>query len=304
MFFYTMPDTPTRITHKLRDDISSMPPGLQAAAKYIIDHPGDFALDSIRVTANNIGVSPNVLVRLAQRMGYDGFEAFRTPFRKTLVTDQESQLGQEWLDTTESGSELDRAQVKFAHNSLNVVTRSLRLMQPAKVSKAIHYITESNRCFVTATRASHALAYYFSYAGRMAHPGIQLAPRHSGSVIDDLLDSNDRDCLIAITFHPYSAETIAAMRFATQRGLKVILISESDVIAPGIEPDVVFQVSTRSQHHFSNFAGATAVLDCLLGHLFETGGEDARKRVERYQKAREDTGAYWQPSKLPRLRRS
>ena len=68
-----MNDTLKQLTNKLRQDIDTMPPSLQAAAKYILDFPGDFGLDPIRVTAANIGVSSNALVRLALRMGFDGF---------------------------------------------------------------------------------------------------------------------------------------------------------------------------------------------------------------------------------------
>ncbi|CUJ96700.1 putative DNA-binding transcriptional regulator [Ruegeria denitrificans] len=299
-----MNSTPTQIIDHLRQEIEQMPAALQAAAKYIIDYPGDFGLDPIRTTATRIGVSSNVLVRLAQRMGFDGFEAFRTPFRNALVTDRESDLGQDWLTALQSEDAFGTFQAKLVQNEQNVVTRSLRLMKPDKVREAIQYLTTSRRCFVTATRASYALAYYFSYTGRMAHPGIQLAPRHVGSATDDLLDADHRDSLIAITVHPYSADTIQSMRFAKQQGLRLILISDSDVIAPGVEPDVAFTVSTRALHPFSCFTGAMAVLECLLGHLFDVGGDAARQRLEAYQKAREDTGAYWQPSKTPRLRRT
>ncbi|WP_170513778.1 MurR/RpiR family transcriptional regulator [Ruegeria atlantica] len=299
-----MNSTPTQIIDHLRQEIEQMPAALQAAAKYIIDYPGDFGLDPIRTTATRIGVSSNVLVRLAQRMGFDGFEAFRTPFRNALVTDRESDLGQDWLTALQSEDAFGTFQAKLVQNEQNVVTRSLRLMKLEGVREAIQYMNTSHRCFVTATRASYALAYYFSYTGRMAHPGIQLVPRHVGSATDDLLDADHRDCLIAITVHPYSADTIQSMRFAKQQGLRLILISDSDVIAPGVEPDVAFTVSTRALHPFSCFTGAMAVLECLLGHLFDIGGDAARQRLEVYQKAREDTGAYWQPSKPPRLRRT
>lgn len=299
-----MDATPTQLIDRLRQDIGQMPSALQAAAKYIIDHPGDFGLNPIRTSAEKIGVSSNVLVRLAQRMGFDSFDSFRGPFRDALVTDRESVLGQDWLTTLQSEDAFSKTQARLAQNEQNVVARSLRLMKADKVRNAVAYMTESRRCFVTATRASYALAYYFSYTGRMAHPGIQLIPRHIGSATDDLLDADHQDCLLVITVHPYSADTIQSMRFAKQKGLRLILVSDSDVIAPGVEPDVAFKVSTRALHSFSCFTGAMAVLECLLGHLFDAGGDAARQRIDAYQKAREDTGAYWQPSKPPRLRRT
>ncbi|WP_281972179.1 MurR/RpiR family transcriptional regulator [Ruegeria faecimaris] len=298
-----MTETQRQLTDNLRKNIDQMPPRLQAAAKYIVDHPADFGLDPIRVTAEKIGVSANVLVRLAQYMGYGGFQAFRSPFRQNLATDNEEFLGPAWQTHMHAEGAHGKLQAKLARNEQNVVVRSLRLMRPDTAHLAIEHILGSRRCFVTATRASYALAYYFSYNGRMAHPGIQLIPRHIGSATDDLLDADDKDCLLAITVSPYSAETIKSVRYAREKGLRVILISDSEVIAPGVEPDVAFTVSTRSQHHTSSFTGVMAVLECLIGHLFDAGGKTAAHRVEAYQKAREDTGAYWQPNKLPKIRR-
>ncbi|EEE38490.1 transcriptional regulator, RpiR family [Rhodobacteraceae bacterium KLH11] len=299
-----MQQSQIQLTERLRQDIDSQPAQMQVAAKYIIDHPGDFGLDPIRVTASKIGVSPNVLVRLAHRLGFDGFEAFRRPFRQTLVTDREDRLGQDWLSQMQSGDRFSAAQASYAQNELNVVNRSLRLANPALIRQAVDHMTTADRCFITATRASYALAYYFHYAGRMAHPGFQLIPRHMGSAVDDLLEADPNDCLFAITVHPYSADTIQSMRFARQRGMRIVLLSDSAVIAPGVEPDVTLPVSTRARHHFSSFSGAMAVLECLLGHLFAAGGSTARARVDRYQRAREDSGAYWRPAKPPRVRKT
>nr|WP_170791725.1 MurR/RpiR family transcriptional regulator [Ruegeria lacuscaerulensis] len=291
------------LTRRLRGTIDQLPPALQAAAKYVLDHPGNIALDPIRVSADKIGVSTNVLVRLSERLGYDSYEAFRSPFRHALLTDRERHLNQSWLAEMHEGTPADQAQAKFAETTLNVTTRSLRLMTPEKTAQALDVITSSRRCFVTATRASYALSYYFSYVGRMAHPGIQLIPRHVGAASDDLVDATQQDCLLAITVHPYSADTIQSMRSALARRMRLILITDSEVVAPGIQPDVLFPVSTRSLHHFSAYSGAMAVLECLLGQLFDAGGADALNQVQAYEKAREQNGAYWAPSKTPRIRR-
>lgn len=84
--------------------------------------------------------------------------------------------------------------------------------------------------------------------------------------------------------------------------MKLILISDSELIAPNIEVDLFLKVSLQSQHHFVCFSGAMVVLECLLFHLVDQGGDEAQARIARYQELRENSGAYWQ-AKLPKLRR-
>lgn len=292
-----------RLLLQLKAEIGSLPPQLRVVAKYIIDNPGDFGMDPIRVSAEKIGVSANSLVRLAQKMGFDGFEPFRAPLRQALVAEREDQMGEDWLDQLDQGGDLARTQAHLGRNEINIVSRSLRMMSEAKTAKALAYMTQAENCYITATRSSYALAYYFHYVGRMALPGLQLIPRHVGPAVDELINATDRDCLIAVTFAPYSAETIQSLRYARSRGARVILISDSEIIAPKIDPDVVFPITTHSHHYFGCYAGAMAVLECLLGHLVVAGGPEAERRISDYEAMREDTGAYWKAPRAPRIRK-
>ena len=293
----------TRLIARLKTEIDSLSPKLKVIAKYVIDHPADFGMDPIRVTADKIGVSANSLVRLARKLGFDNFDAFRDPFRSALITDGENRMGDDWVDQLDRDGGLSRVQSRLARNETNIVSRSLRMMTHDKIEATLSLLTGARHAYVTATRASYALAYYFHYVGRMALPGLQLIPRHMGSAVDELMHVDARDVLLAITFAPYSADTIQSMRLARERGARLILISDSEVIAPRVEPDVTFPVATQSHHHFGCYSGAMAVLECLIGHLVELGGEDAHRKIADYEAIREDAGAYWKAPRAPRVRR-
>ncbi|KIC14008.1 MurR/RpiR family transcriptional regulator [Leisingera sp. ANG-DT] len=297
------PRKTARLIQHLKDQMDALPPKLKAAAKYVIDNPGDFGLDTVRTSAVRTGISANGFVRLAQHLGYDTFEAFRAPFRAALTTTHEADLGQDWLDRMQDEGPAAKLQAAAARNQLNITSRSLRLMTAERTQAIVDTLTAARRSYVTATRSSYALAYYFHYVGRMALPSLDLVPRHMGAALDDLLDIGPEDCLIALTFAPYSAGTIQALRLAGERGASVILISDSEVIAPGIRTNHVLAVAANALHPFGAVGGAMAVLECLLTHLIEAGGEDARRRIEAYDALRQDSGAYWSGPKLPRVGR-
>ncbi|MEY8799373.1 MurR/RpiR family transcriptional regulator [Leisingera sp. XS_AS12] len=297
------PQKIARLLQHLKDEMEQLPPRLKAAAKYVVDHPGDFGLDTIRVSAQKTGISANSFVRLAQHLGYDSFDSFRAPFRAALTTGQDAGLGLDWLDNMAAEGPTGQLQAKAARNQINIVSRSLRLMSADRTEAITTTLQQARRCYVTATRSSYALAYYFHYVGRMALPTLELVPRHMGAALDDLLDISSQDCLLAMTFAPYSAGTIQALRLANERGARVILIADSEVIAPGIKADHTLAVASNSLHAFGAIGGAMTVLECLLTHLIDAGGPDARRRMEAYDTLRQDSGAYWPSAKLPRTRR-
>jgi len=294
------PRQANRLLDTLKSRIETLPAKLKTAAKYVIDAPGDFGLDPIRVTAAKAGVSPNTLTRLAEAFGYSGFESFRAPFRAALVTAREADLGADWLDQLATGSPTGVLQAKAARNALNITARSLRLMTAERVEAIIAAMTSARHCYVTASRSSHALAYYFHYVGRMALPSLELVPRHMGDAADDLLDIGPEDCLFVITFAPYSTSTIRALRMARDAGATIVLLSDSDTIAPGVHADHQVLFSTQSPHSFGCLSGAMVTLECLLSHLIDAGGTAAQARIERYEAMRQDSGAYWSGRQLPR----
>jgi DNA-binding MurR/RpiR family transcriptional regulator len=280
-----------------------MPSKLARAAKYIIDNPGNFALDPVRDTARKAGISANSFVRLADRLGYEGFEALRRPFRDALVTTSETHLGADWLAEMAGRGPDAAQQARVVQGELNMVSRSLRQMGTARTQAIVETLQGARHCYVTASRASYALAYYFHYVARMALPGIDLVPRHVGTTLDDLIGLGPHDCLLAITFAPYSTSTIQALRQARKLGAQIVLISDSEVIAPGVEADHVLTVTTASPHPFGAYAGAMAVLDCLLSNLIAVGGAEAQQRIEAYEALRQDSGAYWTAPKRPQIRK-
>ena len=66
-----------RLIAALKAEMPALSPQLRQAAKYVIDHPSDFGLDPIRVSARKAGVSTYTLVKISKYMGFSGFEAFR-----------------------------------------------------------------------------------------------------------------------------------------------------------------------------------------------------------------------------------
>lgn len=293
--------TRARIQARLTAEIEGMPPRMQQVAKYIIDRPADFGLDTIRTSADKIGASANTLVRMANHLGFDSFDELREPFRQTLVSGSSDDPAHAWISRIAQKGQKGAEHAKALRNEVGAFNRSLQLLTLETTEAVVGDLGRARRVFITATRSSYALAYYFYYIGRMALPEMKLVPSHMGSAIEDMVDLDSRDVLFAITFRPYSSETIQALRFANQRDANVVLMTDSKVIAPNITTDHLLEVVTQSTHHFGCYAGAMAVLDCLLAHLVKQGGASAAGRISHYEGLRQDSGAYWKAT-LPRVR--
>lgn len=290
------PTQKTKLVAALKSDLPSLSPQLREAAKYVIDHPSDVGIDPIRETARKAGVSTYTLVNIAKHMGFSGYTAFREPFRQALVTTSENTTDQAWLADHRARGAEGRVYADAVANARATVGRSLEYQDLDKLAAVAEVLATADRVFLTAVRSSYAMAYYFHYVGRMALPSLELIPRHHNSAIDDLNDAKMGDVLVAISVTPYSRETVEACAFAQGKGVKLLLISDSEVIAPSLRPDHVLVTSVQSTHHFGCFAGMLAVIEVLLALLMHKGGPEAEARIASYETLRQATSAYW-PSK-------
>lgn len=289
------PTLKTRTISKIRTRTHDLSPRLQVAAKYILDNEADFGLDPIRETARKSGVSSYTFVRLSRELGFDGFEELRKPFRHALVSLSAAVTDGTWLAKWQASDA--GAVTAAASNGMAIVSRSLERQSPERIREVAEVMIAARAVYVTAMRASYGLACYFQYVGRMALKSLQIVPRQMSSAIDELNDTGPEDVLIAITFTPYSHETIEAMIYAKSRGMRLVVVSDSEIVAPGLEADYTLLVSTHSTHHFACNAGAMAVLELVLAMLVEIGGPEAAERIETYEKLRHNYRAYWSAKK-------
>lgn len=287
------PTLKTKVIKDLKDMLPHLPRGLRTVAKYVVDHPSDFGLDSIRETARKAGVSTYTLVRLAEKLGFTGYDDLREPFRHALVSASANIAQPEWIGRLRENGAQTQVQADASLNTLAIVQRSLERQVPEQMQRVATMLLQARNVYLTAVRASYSMAYYLHYVGRMALPSMQLIPRHMGSAIDELHLAGPEDVMIAITFTPYSREVIEACRFARRKGIRLILISDSEIVSPDFSADETLIASVLSTHHFGCYAGAMAVIELLIAILVAEGGEPARTRIRSYEELRQESHAYW-----------
>nr|WP_319947654.1 MurR/RpiR family transcriptional regulator [uncultured Shimia sp.] len=282
-----------KIIAQLKDHMAELSPQMRTAAKYIVDHPSDFGLDPIRDTASKAKVSTYTLVNIAKKLGFSGFEDLRRPFRSALIEGASGAGNTDRFDQERQQGDLGKVFADSAENALSIVKRSLDRQQLSQLEAVVDMLIGARSVYLTAVRSSYAVAYYFHYVGRMALPSMQLIPRHMNSAIDDLNDAEPGDVLVAITVTPYSTETIKACEYAKKRGLKLLLISDSEIVSPHLQPEQMLVTSVLSTHHFGCFSGMMAVVEMLVAFLMHRGGQGARDRIASYETVRIENNAYW-----------
>jgi DNA-binding MurR/RpiR family transcriptional regulator len=287
------PQSQEAVVERLLAVYNDLPGQLQISARYIIDHPHEVGLQSMRTLAVNADVHPNSFVRLARHIGFDGYDAMRERFRDFVrggvgsspdrvrwLQDMAKQGGSAEILGSMASACLDNTETMFEQQSIQ------------DLDQAVDWMAASKRVFVLGLGLAYPLAYNFWYVARMGFDHFILTPRHGSQPSDDIIRMNQDDCLLAMTFQPYRRETLAAVRLAKARGAKTIGITDSNASALCRESDLGLVSPTHTPQFFHSNSAVTALLESLCALLVVRGGEQATEAIEAFNTARWEAQIY------------
>src|ERR1700733_15811804 len=74
-----MPREPAKSVHStaIQIRINELSSGRRETLRRILENPREFVLPSVRAAAASLNIDPATLVRMVQRLGFDGYRAFQ-----------------------------------------------------------------------------------------------------------------------------------------------------------------------------------------------------------------------------------
>ena len=277
----------------LVDSYPKLTPQLQRAARFMVEHPEEVGLNSMRRLAKDAGVKPATITRLTKILGFPEYDALREPFRQRLKTrspDFASKLQdvQKLGESNEASLFADlRAQEIFN------IEHSLSDENYTIMDAAAQTMHDSRKVYVLGLRGAHAPAFLFHYSYQLFQDNSQLLDTSAGIFADQLRGIGPEDSLLVVSFPPYTQLTIDAVEYAAEAGAKIVAVTDS-IVSPAASAAVhTIVTKNQSPSFYHSFTGALAVIQALITMLVTKAGGDAVKIVEEAEKQLSRISAYW-----------
>ena len=210
---------------KLRELGDGLPKRLRQCANYVTANPDRVAVSTVAELAVAAQVQPSAFMRFCQELGFSGFSQMQKLFRDDYSQkwpDYRTRLASLREMGSDSPSALLAEFVEAGRNSLENLTHTLN--QQA-LEDAVDILSSAKTIHVVGFRRAFPVASYLAYAfEKMSVPTIL----HSGiGHLDFAHMLADDDALVAITFAPYTAETVRLAEAAESRGLGVVALTDA-----------------------------------------------------------------------------
>jgi DNA-binding MurR/RpiR family transcriptional regulator len=288
-----LPQSQEEVLEQLLDEFGQLPAQLQLCARYLIDHPHEVGLQSMRTLAANAEVHPNSFVRLARHLGFDGYDAMRERFRDFVRAGVGSSPDRvAWLREMDRKGGSAAVVGSMAEACLDNLEKMFAQQSIRELEQAVDWMIEARRVYVLGLGLAYPLAYNFWYVARMGFDHFILSPRHGSLPSDDVIRMDERDCLLAMTFQPYRRDTLSAVQQAKERGARIIGVTDSSAATLCREADLGLVAPTHTPQFFQSNAAVAALLETLCALLVIRGGDAASAAVEAFHSARWEENIY------------
>lgn len=299
------PSAAVELLNQLQEICDSLSPQLRRGARYILERPDEIAFTSMRQLARRAGVQPATMVRLAQKMGLDGYEALREPFRNEL-RQQPNGYGrrarqlQARTGRRSGGRALNRLAGEMIAADRENLSLTLQAIGADGLAATSTVLARARRLYILGMRSLYPAAFYTQYACSMFRENTVLLDGPGGTFFDSLRGIGEQDAMLVFSLEPYSSPVIQAATYAVERGAEVVAVTDS-LVSPlaALTPHLLL-VGTDGPALFNSVVPAIAVAQALVAQMLAQGGQSALDAVSESELQLDRIEAYWPSHVMPR----
>ncbi|WP_343563734.1 MurR/RpiR family transcriptional regulator [Kiloniella sp. b19] len=223
--FDSAPETVEDFNERLIAVGGDLPKRMKQCADFIHGNSERIAFSTVADLAQGAGIQPSAVMRFCQLLGFSGYSEMQKLFRENYSggwPDYASRLHNLKEARSDHPTALLAEFIEAGRQSLENLTATI---DPESFGRAVEVLAEAPMIHLIGFRRAFPVASYLAYSfekmdvSAILHDGVgKLNPRHA---------MRKGDVVIAITFSPYSQETIDLAAYARGMGNQVIAITDS-----------------------------------------------------------------------------
>lgn len=292
------------LSDRIAQAFAGLPPQLQTAAQFVLEHPDDVALLSMREQARRAGVPPVTMTRLARQLGFADYAAFRdlqaSALRRPPHTAEFShRAGRLQKHQQQSGDGALAAQIGWT--MAEHIASSHDEAGSAALIAAAALLEKARRAYFLGLRSCHAVAFHAHYIHGLFRDSGVLLDGAGDTGIDALRHAGPEDVLLVVSVAPYTTAAVERASYAARRGASVVAITDSRVSPVAAMARASILIPTETPSFFHAITPAFAAAETLVALVAARAGEQALSAIRNAEHQLDAFSTYW--SRRPQRRK-
>lgn len=278
---------------RLKERYSDLSDALRQAADYLIENPVDTATRTLRGVARDSGISPAAFSRLARALDYGDFEELREEMRTKIERHVNNFADR--AERLQRDHKADRVGFFDAHLAACQANlqRFAASVDHQLLEVAVDRIAAARKVALLGVLGSTGVVEYLSYVASFCADNWQMASRMGASLGGGMTGLDKQDALVIVTKPPFAGRAIRAAELAHQKGVYVVLITDTHSCPALKYASASFIVPSDSPHFYSSYVVTVFLVESLIGVLVSRSGPATGARIAEVESANRVLAEVW-----------
>ena len=247
---------------RIKNNYKKFSEGQKLIAEYLLNHSDKATFLTAANLGKIVGVSESTVVRFANFLDYEGYPALQKNLQNRIRNklNTVSRLKKS-IKTASSGESI---LYEVFRNDTNNIQRTMNNISQESFSKLVEEMLNANSIYIVGLRTATSLAYFMGYTLHLILKNVTTITFGASDLFERLININEKDLLIGITFPRYTLQTVEIMEYAKKKGAKTAAITDS-VLSPLAQlADVSVFANSCLNSFIDSFTAPLSLINALV----------------------------------------
>lgn len=278
---------------KIQSELPGFSKGQKQIARFILEHYDKAAFMTASRLGLTVGVSESTVVRFATELGYDGYphlqRALQEMIRNKLTSVQRMEVAGDRMGGRDVLQTVLHADTDMIRVTLDEIDRDA-------FQGAVDALMGAKRIYILGVRSSSALASFLGFYFNLLFENVTLVHTNSVSeIFEQVLRVGPGDVLFGISFPRYSKRTLSAMKYARDRGARVIALTDSQLSPLARVADHVLLARSDMASFVDSLVAPLSVINALIVAVGMSRRDEIEHTFNKLERIWEEYDVYEKP---------
>jgi DNA-binding MurR/RpiR family transcriptional regulator len=270
---------PLSVKDRLHDNAAALTPAERQLTSVLMQDYPVGGLQSITKIADAAGVSTPTVIRLARKLGFDGFPELQAAMRDEASAQFKTPIRKrEGWGNTKPGSAAFKA---FAEAVFDNLSRTIDRMEPGALDAIATVLADRQRSlFLSGGRITRSNADNFYNHLQIIRPGVTLLSASPNVWPQYILDMNETAVLILFDIRRYERDLDRLAELAKERGAQIVLFTDQWGSPISRLADHVVNAMIEVPSSWDSTLAINLIVEALIAEVQTRVSDSARERIE------------------------
>ena len=273
----------------IQNNFNYLSKGQKKIAEFIINDYDRAAFMTAARLGEIVGISESTVVRFANTLGYAGYKDLQKSLQELIKTKLTTV---QRLSMVNSYSNDEGILRKVMEKDMENIEKTINEMDYENFEKSIELILNSEKLYIVGMRSSNFLAGYLGFYLSFLLKNVKVVTSGPNDLFEQLLNANDKDLIIGISYPRYSKRTLEALEYCKEKGCKIVSITDSLISPASNDADLSLIASSDMLSFVDSLVAPMSLINALIVTIGLHKKDDIKSSFEKLEDIWEKYNVY------------